>query len=470
MSISTLAVRTRTRARFNTRAEFRRALLAAGETCWVYAFILTFSAIVGLTRLASPFALFVTYWLALEIGHYLPRLHHPWRLLQVLNVALAAIILLAIVRLDLYREFPPLDFTWLSIYAGQLAGIFSRLTPEQITTLALLYVYVRGVGFGQRPLTLWFAGFQFRLGVIVFFLTALLGVLARGVNLAPLLVVYFVVSLLSITLARIEESGREMALGARWAILLASAILLAVALGSLITPLFTLAAANALFELLSPLAPVFEFLLVLILTPLFWIIGALLRLLAPLFQALAQAFQHWQLNLSPELVDAIKRLTPTLPDLTFLFPYVRLLALLALVLGVALFVARALNRRIMQLEEETFIRESAGALDSNPAEKMPRPRPSPMAPHEMEAENIRRIYAALLARAAALGLPRREAETPLEFLPRLTAEYPAAGRDLSALTEAYVAVHYAQRPATSVQVQEMRAVWQRLRRELVRKK
>ena len=41
-----------------------------------------------------------------------------------------------------------------------------------------------------------------------------------------------------------------------------------------------------------------------------------------------------------------------------------------------------------------------------------------------------------------------------------------AAADLSALTEAYVAVHYAQIPATDTQVRVMRAVWQRLRGQL----
>jgi hypothetical protein len=92
-----------------------------------------------------------------------------------------------------------------------------------------------------------------------------------------------------------------------------------------------------------------------------------------------------------------------------------------------------------------------------------------MLQREIEAENIRRIYAALLARCQAIGLPRREAETPFEFLPRLRAQFPQAASDLSALTEAYVAVHYAQTPATGAQVRAMRAVWQRLRGQLVRR-
>ena len=82
---------------------------------------------------------------------------------------------------------------------------------------------------------------------------------------------------------------------------------------------------------------------------------------------------------------------------------------------------------------------------------------------------LRTQYAALLARAAVVGLPRREAETPFEFLPRLTAEFPNALSDLRALTEAYVAVHYAQQQATPGQVHEMRVVWQRLRKELVKR-
>jgi hypothetical protein len=87
---------------------------------------------------------------------------------------------------------------------------------------------------------------------------------------------------------------------------------------------------------------------------------------------------------------------------------------------------------------------------------------------EIHAENVRRIYAALLAHAEMLGLKRREAETPFEFLPRLVAHFPDVSGDLHTITDAYVAVHYAQAPATEPQVRELRARWHKTRQAMTR--
>jgi Domain of unknown function (DUF4129) len=470
MSLSTLSATQAFGVRINARAELRRALLAAAETCWVYAPLMILAALGGQARLLSPIGIFLVYWAGLEIGRYLPRVRRAWRMLQLLTLALAVALVLVVVRVDLYRGTPLLDFTWLPQYLNQLVSFSGGLTSEQIATLALLYAYVRGVGFGQRPLTLWFVGYQFRLGILVLFLTGLLGVLARSVDWRTPLIVFFVVSLLSIALARIEEGGREMALGGRWALILVGANVLVVLLGLFITPLLTIAAANALFVLLEPFAPVFEFLLNLILVPLFFILSLLFTLLGPIFGFLVAALRSFQQRLLPQLPTNAPDITRELPDLSFALPYVRLGLLLLFVFSIALIVAHALHRRMSEWEEENFMREAAGAQDLSRAERIKRPRTAAPPPREIEAENIRRIYAALLARAAAVGVPRREAETPFEFLPRLSAQFPDATPDLQTLTDAYVAVHYAQVPATGAQVREMRGVWQRLRGQLVKKR
>jgi Domain of unknown function (DUF4129) len=467
MSSSGLAIKKPIRFRLNARAEFRRALLAAAETCWVYAIVLTLTALAHPTNLVSPFSIFFTYWVALEIGRYLPRLRRARSVLQWINLALAVLVLLFVVRVDLYRGAPLLDLTWLPTYLGRLSALFASFTPEQTATIALVFVYIRGVGFAQRPLTLWFTGFQFRLGVVFFFGTAIVGAFTGGVDLRGLIVVYFVVSLLTIALARMEESGREMALGKAWAPLLGGASLLVVALGFFVTPLLTTTAAAAFFQILAPLAPVVEFILRLILIPLSYIIEAIIEFLIPILSVVIESMRRLPLDLIPQVQEPLQTAANQGTTLfASLWPYIRLLLFLMIVMGAALIVAHALNRQMMRVEEEDFIREAAGERERKRAEKMRRPHAAPLLQYEIEAENIRRMYAALLARCQAIGLPRREAETPFEFLPRLKGHFPQAASDLSALTEAYVAVHYAQTPATGAQVRAMRSVWRRLRGQL----
>ncbi|MGE5137940.1 MAG: hypothetical protein ACM3JD_00650, partial [Rudaea sp.] len=258
------------------RADVRRALFAAAETCWVYAAVLTVGRTAGSSRFLSAFGIWFTYWAALEIGHYLPRWRRPLRVLRLVNLGLAVLIFLAVIRLDLYRDVPLLDLSWVGAFARGLFSTVPLFTAPQIAFIALLYVYVRGAGFGQRPLTLWFIGFQFRLGVLIFFIISLLAVLTGPPNLLPPLVAYFVLSLLSVALARIDESGREKGLGVHWAALLIAACAAVVVLALFVTPLFTLTGVNLFFRLFEPLLPVAAFLLALLLIPIGWLVSLLI--------------------------------------------------------------------------------------------------------------------------------------------------------------------------------------------------
>ena len=59
-------------------------------------------------------------------------------------------------------------------------------------------------------------------------------------------------------------------------------------------------------------------------------------------------------------------------------------------------------------------------------------------------------------------MPRQVAETPYEFLPRLTAEFVEQSDDLRQITEAYVVVHYGEENATPHVVARVRAAWERV--------
>ena len=324
MSVTALTATKLSGFKLDARAELRRALLAAAETCWISAIVLTLTTSIHPPRLISPFGIFVAYWAALEIGRYLPRLWRARSTLQWINLALAVLVLLLVVRVDMYRDAPLFDITWLLNYFGGLTALSGRFASDQIATILLLFVYIRGLGFARRPLTLWFTGFQFRLGVVFFFGISIVGAFVGGVDFRGLLIVYFIASLLSIALARMEESGREMALGKAWAPLLFGASLLVVALGFFVTPLLTIAAAAAFFQILAPLAPVLEFLLTLILIPLSYIVQAMVELLAPIFSIVIASLRRLPLDIIPQLqIPLQKTSNEGFTLLVQIWPYLR---------------------------------------------------------------------------------------------------------------------------------------------------
>jgi hypothetical protein len=195
-----------------------------------------------------------------------------------------------------------------------------------------------------------------------------------------------------------------------------------------------------------------------------YLVGLFVDWARPLFEKIAQFFSGLESLVPKELAESLKDTTES-PFWLNLEAIIKSLAVPVALMITMYFVARALHRRMTKLEEETYIREALSAEDTadpvrHGSMKKPR-RPRTRAQH-LAAESIRRIYAALVARAAHAGMPRRVAETPYEFLPRLVQQFPTQAEDLRAITEAYVAVHYGELDVAVEQISAIRHAWQRV--------
>lgn len=452
------------------RAELRLALLAAAESCWIYAIVLTLGTLGGFPRIVSPLGIFVMYWLGLLTGRVVPRSKSAWRLLQFVTIGIAFVGVLIAARIGLYTDVPLTDFSWLPRYVSGTLAFLERFTAEELSTIALILAFVRALGMAQFPLTLWTVGFQFRLGVVIFFFTAIVAGLGRHVDFAPWIFVYFSVSLLAISLARIEEAGQTLPLGWRWAGVLVTAIAGTMLVGFILTRIFTLEVVNAIFVFLSPVWNLVALITAFIAIPIIYVLSFLFNLIIPLLQGLSLALHNIfpQINTpNPDTQRIVDQVTQQLANYA---PYMRLVTVIAIVFLVGWVIARALRRRTKQIEDEMYTREGLGDASFEEFKRQERAHRAGHVHYEINAENVRRIYAALQAHAESLGLARRDAETPLEYLPRLAAQFPKASNNLLVITDAYVAVHYAQRAATPNQVRELRGVWARTRKEMAAEK
>lgn len=451
---------------WNARAELRRALLAAMESCWLYAIVLTLGTLANFPRVISPFGIFLVYMIGLYVGRLLPRSKRAWNVLQWLTVAFALLAIFVAMRVGFYTDAGLLDLRWLPTYLMRVMTIFERVTAEEISTIVLIVTFVRALGFAQRPLTLWVVGFQFRLGIVFFFFTAFVSAFTRPVNFAFWIFMYFAFSLVGISLARIEEAGREQSLGVKWALVIVTAIAASLLVGFAATQFLTLDAVNGLFVFLSPLILVLQVIITILALPFLVLFEALFKFISPYLRDFMNLLGSVipRLNFSNQQPPAL--VNEAVRQLENLIPYFRLLGVIAVMLAVGWWIARTLNRRVKWREDEMFEREMLDARGSAEVEKRKRQRRTRPRPRELHAENIRRIYAALLAQAEALGLKRREAETPLEFLPRLTGRFPESAVDLQNITAAYVAAHYAEEQATEARVREVRARWQRTKEQM----
>ncbi|MGB8648299.1 MAG: DUF4129 domain-containing protein [Anaerolineae bacterium] len=81
-------------------------------------------------------------------------------------------------------------------------------------------------------------------------------------------------------------------------------------------------------------------------------------------------------------------------------------------------------------------------------------------------ERVRRLYLALLQRAAQSGYPRRPDQTPFEYVTRLEPQLPSEHESLEKLTEAFVQARYSRRDFAPDQVSFLHQIWQRLQSAL----
>ena len=455
--------------RLNLRRELRLALLAAMETCWVYALLAYLASFSGVQRAVSPLALFASYWIALVVGRVLPRHKERWMVLQLAAIGIALGVLFVIARIELYSNADLFDFSWMPRYLVLLLSFTSGIAAAHLAAIGVLYAFIRGLGFAQRPMTLWFIGFQFRLGIVIFFALFLLAGLVKPFDQTPWLFIYFFISLLAIALARIDEMESDVRFGPRWIVTLLASVGLVLFLGLVLLQFLTLDNTSFLLLLLSPLWAAIAVLVTILAIPLGLLMAWLVGLFSPIFGRISQAFQVLQ-NLIP--TDTAENLNNAqgLELLKTLEPIVKTLLVLAAVLVVGYLIAKALNRRMKQWEDEAYQREALGEFERRAQRTgMPKKKPRLRRAGYLSAESIRRIYAALVTRAGDAGLPSAVHETPYEYLPRLQRAWPKQAADIRAITDAYVEVHYGEREFGAAEVNRLRAVWREIEQTIKRK-
>ncbi|MBI3535965.1 MAG: hypothetical protein HY070_00145, partial [Chloroflexi bacterium] len=252
--------------KISLRREIRLALLAAMEACWVYA---VFALVASLIVVTPPtvFSIFLAYWIALIIGRIAPRVRMPWVQVQIVVLAFALATAFYLGWIELYARQFLFDPNWIAQFTRALTELGNGLSRAHLIAAAVVYTFVRGLGFAERPLTLWFIGFQFRLGIVFFFFVLIASAFLKPLDLSAWILVYFILSLFAIALARIDEMGSDLPVGPRWAIFLLAAVGLVIFLGLAGVRVFTLEALQGSLSMLTPLWNVIQFLFLLFIIP-----------------------------------------------------------------------------------------------------------------------------------------------------------------------------------------------------------
>lgn len=450
-------------ARVHWREEFRRALFVAADSIWIY---LLFYLLTGITRLVQPismFSVFSMYYAGTIAGRVTPLSRRRWITLQTAIVSIGAALLLIIIRVEFFRSRDNLDLGWLADYAARLILVRDGLVAEHLATLALILTYGRGLRLATRPLTLWFLGYQFRLTLVYTFFILVLASWSRDTLFNAILPYYFAVWILTIILARVEESGQAGKQKWRWYATFLIATGIVIVTGLILALLFQNGGIALLERLISPVVTFAVTAIAVLLLPFVLLASFVANALAPILSALIMRFQGFiaPFAAGPQ-PDWITETFKKIQSFESLLPLGRSILLIAGLGILGLWVARQLNRRMTRYEEAHFVVKDASSI----REHSTKPRESKrrtVVTREIHAENIRRIYAAFQQRAAKAGLARLDAETPLEFLARAGSKWAEAADDLRSITHSYISVHYAEKPATAEEEKHARDAWNHAR-------
>jgi hypothetical protein len=466
--------------------------LAAMDTCWIYVWAVLLGLWTDLQKpmaLLSPVSVFGLLLLGALSTQALGRRALANRGIGIGLLALGVVAVLIAVRFDQYPSLGGLE--WVGAIVRALAVVLGQVGGPALAFALGLFVWWRGVRLGSQTATYVDVESAFRWGIGLLVSFGLVMALTTRSSTLPsvearttfFVVAFFFVSLVTLALGRLESlrtRTRALGVNGQWlGVLVAVAgaiVLLALVIGQLVSFDLLIVATRPIFDVIGWVLLVVVYIVVI---PLAWIVELLIYALLSLLQLngdrpppqplepaeVDNILQRLlSLGLSPEMVLVLKALGATL------------------LLGIGLLiVARALRRwRPSSAEADATDEErdslwKAGTLRRALFAWLRRlfQRRRSVATSSLGTElistegdtvtfgSIREVYRELLTLAESHGVQRAIATTPLEHLSSLKNSLEPED-DLEEITNAYVDVRYAEREASTTEIEVAREQLERL--------
>ena len=310
------------------------------------------------------------------------------------------------------------DFDAVVERGGVVIGSATAIT---ITFVGMVGVWLRFLYAGRRPVKFNHVLRSFGIGFAIILVSLVIARVNDVGQLAVYAVPFFMLGLMSLAVANGERAalpaeGRDRA--ASWGVAVAATLTLLVAVASVFGLLAALDVASVLSSLGGLFGTVIEWVLIIILTPIFWILVPLLEFLLP--DALAERLNNLQV---PENLVEPEVLEEGQTEDDFVFPrwpfdVLKLLIFVALV-WLSYRVGRALlARRDSGLEDEfdEFRTEMAGGGGLGGLLRgLMRRGVRPSGSSWFHLNPVYGIYGRSVIDAEDRGFERRRSETPLEY-------------------------------------------------------
>lgn len=381
------------------------------------------------------------------------------------------------------------DTSWFAEFYRDLAQTSNPFWLRTVIVVLLTTVcWAEGMSYVGREIDIDQLGLRFRVGALIIapLLIALAGRL-EAYRIAPLLLLYFLASLIAVVLTRAEaiskeQSGKNYPMSLRW-VGLTTGVSLGIVLSAGIFAALT--GTNSIQFLQIWLGPFWQGIVYAgttaiatlthisqpILTAFDWLLNSLITFIRFL-QNLATPIPPSETDPSTSTIPSTLELLLELFDnLKTPFNFTFNLRLIALIFFILLifFITFSLSTHLLK-------RNLNSENDSSVAPKNDPDQPISTLRRVWEqlagirrqqiAASIRRIYQEMSDIAASLGYPRLESETPYEYIPSLARVWSEGNEQITLITESYIRVRYGQIPETKAELAQIKAAWQHLQSTL----
>ena len=471
--------------------EWRRELLLLGliamEAVWLAAFFLT---LLRPEKGPSPAAIVGLIALILLVSSAVGRLLVRWRPSPWLHWGIMTLsLLLVLVILLVLRLLPVRE-----------QAATPQLSIDLVLSLLLVLVsWWRGNTLAQLDVASPNVVLvHFWIGLSVFFLTIILGEallsevlvspgeslsVAPSVGIVGFIPAYFLVSLITLALARIEEVTQmpeSTASAPRfrfWTVFVPGTAALLVGISLLLARFLSAGGVTWslgwMLPVVETIGQVLQFISTLFLTVLEWLLALVLPALDWIVDLLPlEGFREATralLETIQQLQQALRRMEEGQASRGFWIEVGKYVPAALLLLGFLLLgrAVRQQRRKEKDLvaEKPTYVStapvHSGGNVLRRGLDRLTDGLRGRVG--FLYAVSVRRIYANLGRLAAQRGYPRPHHQTPFEYRTLLLEAFPEFQADVELITGAYVSAHYGQEPDTREKLAGVRAAWQRIR-------
>jgi Domain of unknown function (DUF4129) len=459
--------------------------LAAMRAVWVWLLLSLLLRVVapGSGDYIAPLTVFALLALGTLLTQY-GEFHSKRSAQAAWLVALAG---LAAVSLTLYLAIgvnrgPLWDWHW-------LRGILDNLTASAIVFFAAVWLWRLGILAGREPLTHDTFSRNFTIGVFALTLALAFAFATQVVppsGLIEPILLFFGIGLGALAIASLQDTRRyERALLGEWFGLnrywlgtVGAVIGVLLIAGFVLGQLFAPGIPSGIVAVLGQLLDLLAHVLLVIVLILAYVIFTLFDLIGRAFHLQPGSTNPPTLAQPPNIADQFKDLqgqpTGISPELFLLLEVVA--GVLIAIVVLAIFVLAFRRFRVLTEADVEESRETIFSIDllkqqlANLFARRSKERGRAVEPYvkvagEDPRHRIRRTYQALLAWAAARGVPRSPGMTPNEYLKLMDRALHIYVDPIGIITDAYLTARYSAAPISGEAADEAKRAWEQIARE-----